>query len=72
MKLHAVGGFALLVLFPYTRLVHVVTYPLGYLWRPYQVVIWNRRHRKPAPAPSAAGTAAPAPVTLPQGAKEAV
>jgi nitrate reductase gamma subunit len=42
VKLHAVGGFSLLVLFPYTRLVHVVTYPLGYLWRPYQVVIWNR------------------------------
>jgi nitrate reductase gamma subunit len=44
VKAHAVGGFALLVLFPYTRLVHVVSYPLRYLWRPYQVVIWNRRN----------------------------
>lgn len=43
VKLHALGGFALLMLFPYTRLVHVVTYPLSYLWRPYQLVIWNRR-----------------------------
>ena len=43
VKLHAVGGFALLVLFPYTRLVHVVTVPLAYLWRPYQVVLWNRK-----------------------------
>lgn len=43
VKLHALGGFALLMIFPYTRLVHVVTYPLGYLWRPFQVVIWNRR-----------------------------
>lgn len=49
VKLHAVGGFSLLVLFPYTRLVHVVTYPLGYLWRPYQVVIWNRHAARPRP-----------------------
>ena len=31
------------MLFPYTRLVHAITYPLAYLWRPYQVVLWNRR-----------------------------
>jgi nitrate reductase gamma subunit len=43
VKAHAVGGFALLFLFPYTRLVHVVSYPLGYLRRPYQLVIWARR-----------------------------
>ncbi len=43
VKLHAVTAWSLFVLFPYTRLVHVVTYPLSYLWRPYQVVIWNRR-----------------------------
>lgn len=43
VRAHAVGGFALLILFPFTRLVHVVSYPLRYLWRPYQVVIWNRR-----------------------------
>ena len=43
VKAHAVGGFVLLFLFPYTRLVHVVSYPLGYLRRPYQLVIWSRR-----------------------------
>lgn len=43
VKLHMVGGFVLLALFPFTRLVHVVTVPLTYLWRPYQVAIWNRR-----------------------------
>lgn len=47
VKAHAVGGFALLLLFPYTRLVHVVSYPLRYLWRPYQVVIWNRHAARP-------------------------
>jgi nitrate reductase gamma subunit len=43
VKAHAVSAFLLLFLFPYTRLVHVVSYPLRYLARPYQLVIWNRR-----------------------------
>ncbi len=46
VKLHAVFGFFLIALFPFTRLVHVVTVPVTYLWRSYQVVVWNRR---PAP-----------------------
>lgn len=41
-KLHIIGGFLVILLFPFTRLVHVVTVPIGYLWRPFQVVIWNR------------------------------
>ncbi|MBI1880622.1 MAG: respiratory nitrate reductase subunit gamma [Chloroflexi bacterium] len=43
VKLHMLGGFLIIGLFPFTRLVHVVTFPITYLWRPYQVVIWNRR-----------------------------
>ena len=43
VKAHALGGFVLIALFPFTRLVHVVTVPISYLWRPYQVVVWNRR-----------------------------
>jgi nitrate reductase gamma subunit len=43
VKAHMLGGFVLLAMFPFTRLVHIVTYPITYLWRPYQVVIWNRR-----------------------------
>ena len=43
VKLHMVGGFLILAVFPFTRLVHVVTFPITYLWRPFQVVIWNRR-----------------------------
>lgn len=43
VKIHAVLGFALIALFPFTRLVHVVTVPVTYLWRSYQVVVWNRR-----------------------------
>ncbi|MFO0753870.1 MAG: respiratory nitrate reductase subunit gamma [Thermodesulfovibrionales bacterium] len=43
IKFHAVNAFALIALFPFTRLVHIVTVPLSYLWRPFQVVIWNKR-----------------------------
>ncbi|MFQ5857390.1 MAG: respiratory nitrate reductase subunit gamma [Anaerolineae bacterium] len=43
VKLHMLGGFLIVALFPFTRLVHLVTFPITYLWRPYQVVIWNRR-----------------------------
>jgi nitrate reductase gamma subunit len=43
VKAHAVLGFVLIALFPFTRLVHVVTYPVTYLWRSYQLVVWNRR-----------------------------
>jgi len=42
VKLHMLGGFVILALFPFTRLVHLVTFPITYLWRPIQVVIWNR------------------------------
>lgn len=46
IKFHAFIGFVVIALFPFTRLVHVFTVPLTYLWRPYQVVIWNSRGRK--------------------------
>jgi len=43
VKWHMLWGFVVIAIFPFTRLVHVVTFPITYLWRPFQVVIWNRR-----------------------------
>ncbi|MBI4317455.1 MAG: respiratory nitrate reductase subunit gamma [Chloroflexi bacterium] len=43
VKLHMLWGFFIFALFPFTRLVHFVTFPITYVWRPYQVVVWNRR-----------------------------
>ncbi len=43
IKFHMVNGFVLILLFSFTRLVHIFTVPIPYLWRPYQLVIWNRR-----------------------------
>lgn len=42
-KIHAVTASVLVVVFPFTRLVHIVSVPFAYLWRPYQVVMWRRR-----------------------------
>ena len=43
VKVHAVNAFFLVAIFPFSRLVHVISVPLSYLARPYQVVIWCRR-----------------------------
>ncbi|MEO8519862.1 MAG: respiratory nitrate reductase subunit gamma [Acidobacteriota bacterium] len=41
IQLHVVGAFAILAMFPFTRLMHLLVVPLHYLVRPYQRVIWN-------------------------------
>jgi nitrate reductase gamma subunit len=43
VQFHIVGAFAILALLPFTRLVHLLSLPYSYVWRPNQVVIWNRR-----------------------------
>jgi nitrate reductase gamma subunit len=45
-KLHFLGAFTLVALFPFGRLLHLATSRLSYLFRPYQVVIWQRRSRR--------------------------
>ncbi len=37
-KLHITLGLFLLLVFPFTRLVHALSAPLGYVLRPYQIV----------------------------------
>jgi len=44
-KLHLLNAFLLVALFPFTRLVHLVSVPLGHLRRPPQQVVWNRKER---------------------------
>lgn len=53
IKAHIVGAFSILLIFPFTRLVHIIVAPFHYLWRPYQVVIWTwdkKRIRKASTA----------------------
>jgi nitrate reductase gamma subunit len=41
---HFFGAIVLIALFPFGRLLHLATSRLSYLFRPYQVVIWQRRN----------------------------
>lgn len=47
-KLHMFLGFTIFLIFPFTRLVHVWSAPLGYLFRNYQVVRTKVRALAPA------------------------
>lgn len=46
VKLHAVNAFVLVALFPFSRLVHVVSLPLSYFSRPYQLVVWYQKRNQ--------------------------
>lgn len=42
-KLHFLNATLLILVFPFSRLVHMVSFPVTYLWRRFQLVIWTRR-----------------------------
>lgn len=42
-KLHFLNATLLILVFPFSRLVHMITFPAAYLWRSFQLVIWTRR-----------------------------
>ncbi len=63
IQFHMVNGFFIILLFPFTRLVHIFTVPITYLWRPYQVFVWNRAPRRLAGNP---GSSRRAPVPAPE------
>lgn len=46
VKAHVLGAIAVVAILPFTRLVHFLVPPISYLWRPYQLVIWNWDRRK--------------------------
>ena len=44
VKIHVISAFVLIGMIPYTRFIHFLVYPFSYLWREYQMVIWNKSH----------------------------
>jgi len=42
IKLHIIGAFLIVLLIPFSRLVHFIVAPFSYIWRPYQKVVWYR------------------------------
>jgi nitrate reductase gamma subunit len=64
IQFHFLLGFAVILLFPFTRLVHVVMLPIYYLWRPYQVVVWYRDpRRRLASVPASRATPMKSPIS---------
>lgn len=49
-KLHLFLGLTIFLLFPFTRLVHIFSAPVRYLWRPGFQIVRTRRGAKPAPS----------------------
>lgn len=45
IKLHVFNFYLMALAFPFSRLVHIITWPLGYLLRPWQVVVWLKNAR---------------------------
>ncbi len=45
VKLHIVGAWLLLLIIPFSRLVHIFSLPLEYLWRAPQKVVWTNPRR---------------------------
>lgn len=45
IQLHVIGAFLIVLMIPFSRLMHFLVIPIQYLWRPYQRVIWywNRK-----------------------------
>lgn len=46
VKLHVINFFIMLAVFPFSRLIHILTYPFAYLVRPWQIVIRNQKVRR--------------------------
>lgn len=59
-KAHVIFAWSLIAIFSFTRMVHVLVAPIPYLWRPNQLVIWNRPRRRGAVLQETSGVA-PAP-----------
>jgi NNP family nitrate/nitrite transporter-like MFS transporter len=41
VQVHALLALALVALVPFSRLVHALSVPVSYPWRPHQLVVWN-------------------------------
>lgn len=52
VKAHIINAYIFLAILPFSRLVHMLVVPIHYLWRPYQIVIWNWDRRRNRPVAS--------------------
>jgi nitrate reductase gamma subunit len=45
VRIHVISAFVLIGMIPFTRFIHFLVYPFSYLWREYQLVIWNKKKK---------------------------
>jgi nitrate reductase gamma subunit len=45
VKIHVVTAFLIIGFIPFTRFMHFLVFPLDYVWRSYQQVVWNWDHK---------------------------
>lgn len=57
-KLHLFLGLTIFLVFPFTRLVHMLSAPVRYIWRPGYQVVRTRKRRVGRAAPGSVRTAA--------------
>lgn len=41
IQVHIISAFTIIAIIPFTRFMHFLVAPIDYLWRGYQLVIWN-------------------------------
>jgi len=41
IQIHIISAFFIIAIIPFTRFVHFLVAPIDYIWRGYQLVIWN-------------------------------
>lgn len=46
VKTHIASAFFIIGIIPFTRFVHFLVAPIDYIWRKYQLVIWNWNHKE--------------------------
>ncbi|SMO54491.1 respiratory nitrate reductase gamma subunit [Saccharicrinis carchari] len=46
VQIHIISAFVLVGMIPFTRFMHFLVYPFEYLWRPYQLVVWNFKKKR--------------------------
>lgn len=46
IQVHIISAFLMIALIPFTRFMHFLVAPIDYLWRKYQLVIWNYNRKE--------------------------
>ncbi|MCO5260629.1 MAG: respiratory nitrate reductase subunit gamma [Crocinitomicaceae bacterium] len=41
IQVHIISAFLIIGIIPFTRFVHFLVAPIDYIWRKYQIVVWN-------------------------------